>query len=80
MPDDLRKSVEMFCLSAAVFTSILMGLKFSMTDDKIQRLVIVLAIVGFAIASTLYFAFRMRTEGKKAVSDGASNQPSEGTR
>lgn len=68
MQNNIRRAVETFCLSCAVFTSILIGFKFSYTTDITERRVMVFCVVGLALVSTIYLAVRLRLEARKAAS------------
>jgi len=68
MQDNIRRAVETFCLSCAVFTSILIGFKFSYTTDITEKRVMVFFVVGIALVSTIYLAVRLLLETRKVTS------------
>jgi hypothetical protein len=69
MNDNVRRACEMLCLTCAIFTSILLAVKFSFTKEIAERREIVFSIVGMTVISIVYLAVRIGLEAKKTSSN-----------
>jgi len=65
MTEGVRKAAETFCLTAGVYTCILLAVKFSRETDVTERRDIVSVMVGFAVVSMIYCLIRILIEGRK---------------
>jgi len=65
MTDGVRKAAERFCLTAGIYTCILLAFKFANETDAVEKRNIVFVVVAFAVVSMMYCMARIAAEGKK---------------
>lgn len=65
MTDGVRKEVGTFCLTAGIYTSILLAFKFANETNAVEKRNIVFVVGAFALASMIYCMIRIGIEGRK---------------